>query len=50
MPNTGRGEYIIGTDERYFYNVCIRDTKVLMNHRMILAEPKEDRVRRNRKY
>ena len=50
MPIMVRGDYIIGTDRRYFYNVCIREPRVSTDHRMILDELKGSRVRRNRKY
>ena len=50
MPIMVRGAYIIGTDRRDFYNVCIREPRVSTDHRMILDELKGSRVRRNRKY
>ena len=42
-----RGYYILGTDHRKFYNVCIMDARVLTDHQMIHAELKGDRVSRN---
>ena len=44
------GGYILGTFCRYFYNVCIKEPRVLTEHRMILAELKGVGVRINRKY
>ena len=37
-PITGRGGYILGTDLRDFYNVCIREPRVSTDHHIILAE------------
>ena len=36
----GRVYYIVGTYCRYFYNVCIRDTRLSADHRIILSELK----------
>ena len=36
----GRGDYIIGPYHIEFYNVCIREPRLLTNHQMILAELK----------
>ena len=47
---TGRGGYIIGTELRYFYNVCIGEPKVLTDHWIILSELKGGGVHRNHKY
>ena len=33
-----RGDYIPGSDRRYFYNISIRELRVSTEHRMILAE------------
>ena len=41
----GRGDYIIGTDRRDFYNVCIIEPRVLPDHLMILAELKREGLR-----
>ena len=46
----GRGDYILGTDHRDFYKICIRDPRVLMYHRIILVELKGDGENRNRNY
>ena len=46
----GRGDYIIGTDHRDFCSVCISDTRVSTDHRMILDEKMGDGVRIKRKY
>ena len=32
----GRGYYILGTDYRDFYNICIIETQVSTDYRMIL--------------
>ena len=42
-PIAGRGGYIIGTGRRYFYNACIRESRVSTDHRMILYELKGGR-------
>ena len=34
-PITSREEYILGMEHRDFYNVCIREPRVLTDHRMI---------------
>ena len=49
-PITGRGDYILGTELREFYYVYIKEPRVSMDHRMILAELKGNGVRRNCKY
>ena len=49
-PITGRGGYILYMYCRYFYNFCISDTRVLRDHRMILAKLKGYREWRNCKY
>ena len=46
----GRGNYIIGTEQRDFYNVCVREPRVLTDHQMILVELKGYGVRRNHNY
>ena len=37
-PIVGRGGYIIITECRDFYNICIREPQVSTDHRMILVE------------
>ena len=49
-PITGRGDYILGMDRRDFYNVCIRESRLLVGHQMILAEIKWDGVSIIHKY
>ena len=49
-PITGKGEYILGTDRRDFYNICIWEPRLLNDHRMILVEIKGYRERRNHNY
>ena len=45
-----QGGYILGMDSRYFYNICIREPRVLTDHQMILAELKGYGLRINCKY
>ena len=42
----GRGDYLIGTDRRYFYTVGIRELIMSTYHRMILDKLKGHGVRR----
>ena len=49
-PITVRLEYILGTDRRDFYNVGIREPRVLTDHFMILTKIKGYRVSRDQKY
>ena len=37
-PITGKGGYVIGTYSRNLYNICMREPRLLTDHRMILAE------------
>ena len=46
----GRGDYLIGTDRRYFYTVGIRELIMSTYHRMILDKLKGHGVRRNHRY
>ena len=50
IPITGRGDYILGTECRDFYNVCIKEPRVSTDHWMILAKLKGYGVRRNLRY
>ena len=45
-----RGDYIPGSDRRYFYNISIRELRVSTEHRMILAELRGCGEPRNLKY
>ena len=49
-PITERGDYILGTDHRDFYNICIREPRVSTYHWMILEEFKGYGEWRNCKY
>ena len=49
-PITGRGDYIIDTDRRDLYNVCIRELRVPTDHRMILVDLMGCGNQRNLKY
>ena len=46
----GMGGYIIDTYHRDFYNICIREPRILTYHRMILAELKGDMEQNNHNY
>ena len=46
-PISGRGDYILGTDFRYFYNVGITEPRMSTDHWMILAKLKGDGFKRN---
>ena len=45
-----RGDYIPGSDRRYFYNISIRELRVSTEHRMILAELRGCGERWNHRY
>ena len=49
-PITGKGDYIIGTDCRDFYNVFIKELRVSEDHQIIPKELKGWGERINRKY
>ena len=49
-PISGGGDCIIGMNCRDFYNAGITETKMSIDHRMILADLKGGGVIRNRRY
>ena len=50
MPIMVRGDYIIGTERRDFYNFCIREPRGSTDYLIILAELKGGGVTINHKY
>ena len=46
----GRGEYLIGMSRGYFMNLGLREPRLHIDHRMMLAEIRREGVTRNKRY
>ena len=49
-PILVQGDYILGTRQLDFYNVGIREPRMLTDHRMVLSKLIGEGVRRHRSY
>ena len=49
-PITGKGDYILGLDQRYFYSVSVKDPRMTTGHRMVLACLRGSGLHQNQRY